>query len=181
MCATTCISITRTHRVSTYLTTGSDLVQKCNLNRQTKHMSAYHNIAGDSLRDMSDNWKFSPYVPECLSACKICQCIHLDFIHSCRPCCRIPYRQNINVRNVTYIIAQSTFFCMSSNAECNSRSRVNGADNLNAPLLTCARCNVQRDKMFSRGVRLREAIVLHEVEQRLLPFVKLSRINNEQF
>jgi hypothetical protein len=35
--------------------------------------------------------------------------------------------------------------------------------------------------MFSRGVRLREAIVLHEVEQRLLPFVKLSRINNEQF
>lgn len=85
------------------------------------------------------------------------------------------------VRNVTYILAQSTFFCMPSNAECDSRSRVNGADNLNAPLLTCTRCNVQRDKMFSRGVRLREAIVLHEVEKRLLPFVRLLRIKMSNF
>lgn len=64
------------------------------------------------------------------------------------------------------------------NTECNRRSSVNGADDLNAPFLTSTRCNIQWNKMLASWMRLREAIVLDEVEQRLLPLVKLSIIES---
>jgi len=70
---------------------------------------------------------------------------------------------------------------MASNAECNRRSRVNGAKDLSTPFLTRARCNVQRNKMFSGGVRRCKAVVLCEVEQGLLPLVELSGMKHEQF